>query len=122
VVQAPKITFFPGQRISFSMGPCKDLPGIKKTEVKLNALVAVNLQHIELEVRATVGKAEFTKALRLEDGATLAQFKRYGDNYLIFLVTPRVIINSEEEAGATEAELQQATPHTADQALKKKGN
>jgi hypothetical protein len=58
----------------------------------------------------------------LEDGATLAQFKRSGDDHLIFLVTPRVIINSEEEVAATEAELQQATSSTADKAPKKKEN
>ena len=56
----------------------------------------------------------------MEDGATLAQFKRYGDDYLIFLVTPRVILNVEEEVATNEAELQQATPPTADKAPKKK--
>jgi RNA polymerase sigma factor (sigma-70 family) len=94
VVQTPKITFFPGQRVSLSIGPCKEFPGIN---VKFNALVAANLHHIELEVKATVGKVAFTKAMRLEDGVTLAQFSCDGDDYLMFLVTPRVILNLEEE-------------------------
>jgi hypothetical protein len=110
VVQAPKITFLPGQRVSFSMDPSKDLPGIKKTDVKLNALVAANLQHLELEVKATVGKVEFSKAMRLEEGVTLAQFKRDGDGYLILLVTPRVILNMEPEVAPPEAQSPQAAP------------
>jgi RNA polymerase sigma factor (sigma-70 family) len=121
VVQAPKITFFPGQRVSFSMDASNDLPGIKKIDVKLNALVAANLQHLELEVKATVGKAEFTEAMRLEDGVTLVQFRRNGDDYVILLVTPRVILNmEEEEVAAPEAESRQAASPTADKAPKKK--
>jgi RNA polymerase sigma factor (sigma-70 family) len=116
VVQAPKVTFFPGQHVSFSMDLSKDLPGIKKTDVKLSALVAANLRHIELDVKATVGKAEFTKATRLEDGVTLAQFKRYSDGYLIFLVTPRVILSLEEGIAAPEAESHQVAPPAADKA------
>src|SRR5207244_1781467 len=54
VVQAPKVTFFPGQRARLEMDPGKDLPGIKKIDVKLYALVAANLQHLELEVKGTV--------------------------------------------------------------------
>jgi len=120
VVQPPKITLFPGQRIRISMGPNEDLQGIKKTELKLSALVAANLQHLELEVNATVGKADFTKTLRLEDGATLAQFKRNGDGYLILLVTPRVILNLQEEFAAPDAESYRAVPPTPVKAPKKK--
>jgi hypothetical protein len=110
VVQTPKVTFFPGQRVRVSIDHGTDLPGIKKIDVKLNALVAANLQHLELEVKATVGKVEFSKALRLEDGVTLAQLKRNGDGYLILLVTPRVILNSEEEVAPPEAEADQTAP------------
>ncbi len=107
VVQTPKITFFPGQRCSISIGPCKEFPGIN---VEFNGLVAANLQHIELEVKATVGKTDFSKAMRLEDGVTLAQLKRNGDGYLILLVTPRVILNSEEEVAPPEAQSPRAAP------------
>jgi RNA polymerase sigma factor (sigma-70 family) len=95
VVQTPKITFFPGQRLSIAINPCKEFSGIN---VKFNGLVAANLQHLELEVKATVGKVIFSKAMRLEDGVTLAQFKSNGDGYLILLVTPRVILHVQEEA------------------------
>jgi hypothetical protein len=110
VVQTPKVTFFPGQRVSLCIDPITDLPGIKKIEVKLNGLVAANLQHLELEVKATVGKVEFSKAMRLEEGVTLAQFKRDGDGYLILLVTPRVILNMEPEVAPPEAQSPQAAP------------
>lgn len=101
VIQAPKITFFPGQRVSLSMAPGEESPGIKKTDIKLDAMIAANLQHIELDVGATVGKAEFKCALRLEDGMTLAQIKRIGVEYLIVLVTPRVVFNLEEDEVAS---------------------
>ena len=107
VVQTPKVTFFPGQRLGFSIYPSKESPGIN---VKFNGLVAANLQHVELEVKATVGEMEFTKAIRLEDGMTLAQFKRNGDGYLILLVTPRVILNMEPEVAPPEAEADQTAP------------
>jgi hypothetical protein len=108
VVQTPKIIFFPGQRLGASIGPCKEFPGIN---VKFNGLVAANLQHLELEVKATVGKVDFSKAMRLEEGVTLAQFKRDGDGYLILLVTPRVIlINMEQEVAPPEATSPQAAP------------
>jgi len=109
VVQTPKVTFFPGQRVRVCIDP-SDLPGNKKIDVKLNALVAANLQHLELEVKATVGEVDFSKAMRLEEGVTLAQFKRDGDGYLILLVTPRVILNMEPEVAPPEAESLQAAP------------
>jgi hypothetical protein len=96
-VEVPKITFFPGQRVGLAVDPVNDLPRIKRIDVKFSAMVAGNLQHIDLDVKATVGKADFTKALRLVDGSTLAQVKRCGDDYLVFLVTPRVILNLENE-------------------------
>jgi RNA polymerase sigma factor (sigma-70 family) len=111
VVLLPKMTFFPGQRLSLTiMGPSKDLPGIKKIDVKLNALVAANLQHLDLEVKATVGQVDFSKALRLEEGMTLAQLKRNGDGYLILLVTPRVTFDTEPEVAPPEAESDPAVP------------
>jgi len=107
VVQTPKVTFFPGQRVSVCINPCKEFPGI---DVKFNALVAANLQHIELEVKATVGEVEFSKAMRLEDGMTLAQLNRNGDGYLILLVAPRVILNLEPDLAPPEAESDQTVP------------
>jgi RNA polymerase sigma factor (sigma-70 family) len=120
VVQAPKFTIFPGQHVRFSMGPCKELSERKKPAVKLklNAFVAANLHHIELEVEAMVGKAKFAKRVRLEDGATLAQLKRNGDDYLILLVTPRVILILEEEAAAPADSSHQAAPPSADKQRK----
>jgi len=110
-VQTPKVTFFPGQRVRVCIDHGTDLPGIKKIDVKLNALVAANLQHLELEVEATVGKADLSKAMRLEEGVTLAQFKRDGDGYLILLVTPRVILmNMEPEVAPPETESPRAVP------------
>ena len=35
--------------------------------------------------------------MRLVEGSTLAHVKRTGDDYLVFLVTPRVILNLENE-------------------------
>lgn len=95
VVQAPKITSFPGQRVGFAVEPDNDLPGIKKIAVKFTAMVAANLQHVDLDVKAAVGEVEFTSALRMVEGLTLVQGKRCGDDYLLFLVTPRVILNLE---------------------------
>jgi hypothetical protein len=99
--------FTTGQRLGFSIYPSKEFPGIN---VKFNGLVAANLQHLELEVKATVGEVEFTKAMRLEDGMTLAQLKRNGDGYLILLGTPRVILNMEPEVAPPKAESPQAAP------------
>jgi RNA polymerase sigma factor (sigma-70 family) len=93
VTQAPNVTFFPGQRVRLSIDPSEGSSGF---DVRLNALVAANLQHIELEVKATVGKVDFAKAVRLEDGMSLAQSKRSGAGYLILLVTPRVILETYE--------------------------
>jgi RNA polymerase sigma factor (sigma-70 family) len=94
MLQAPKITLLPGQDGCVVIDPA-DVFG--RTEIKLNALVAGNLQQMEFEMRATVGKAKFAKRLRLQDGATLALAERDGDDYTILLVTPRVIVNLEEE-------------------------
>ena len=106
VMQTPKITFFPGQRFGFASDPGFDL--------KLNALVAANLQHLDLDVKATIGKLNFTKALRMEDGETLAQSKRSGGGYLIFLITPRVLIEVEEEVAPLKAESPKAAPAGGD--------
>jgi RNA polymerase sigma factor (sigma-70 family) len=108
VVLTPKITFFPGQRARVSLDPGKDLPGIKKADVQLSAMVAANLQHLELDLKATIGKAEFAKRIWSEEGVTLAQVKRNGDDYLILLVKPRVILVPEE------VESRRVTPPTAD--------
>ena len=104
LVRGPKITFFPGQDTHFSMDPNKDLPGMKKIDVTINALVAANLQQISLDVKAIVGKAEFNKGVRLDDCATLAQFNRQGDTYLVLLVTPRVILILEEDTAPSAAQ------------------
>jgi RNA polymerase sigma factor (sigma-70 family) len=120
VVEAPKITFFSGQRVDFAVEPVKDLPGIKRIAVKYTAMVAANLQHVDLDVQATVGKVEFTNTLRLVEGLTLAQVKRSGDDYLVFLVTPRVILNLENEIATPtrDAESPQAIPPATKKATK----
>jgi hypothetical protein len=97
VVQAPKITMFPGQRIGVCLDPGKEFPASKNIDVKLAAHVGVDLQHIDLDLKATVGKVEFAKAIRLEDGASFAQCKRNGENMLMILLTARVMLTMEEE-------------------------
>jgi hypothetical protein len=100
VVQLPKITFLPGQRVRVSLDPGQDQPAIRKADVRLSALVAADLQRLELQVRAAVGKAAFARTVWLDEGATLAQVKRHGDGHLILLVTPRVILSAQEEVVA----------------------
>jgi RNA polymerase sigma factor (sigma-70 family) len=102
IMQFPKITFFPGQRVGWCTAPSKESPEEKNVGLKFTADLAANLQDIDLDFKASVDKLEFAKALRLVDGATLAQFKREGDVCLIFLVTPRVIFNREELDGEVE--------------------
>ena len=100
VMHAPKITSFPGQRVGICTKPIeetpKKLPNPTEIDLKFTAQVAVDLQHIDLDVKATIGKVEFTKMVRMLEGSTLAQFKRDGDNCLIFLITPRVILGIQE--------------------------
>jgi hypothetical protein len=100
VVHAPKVIVFPGQRVRLSMDPSQDQPEGDKMELKLAAHVAVNLQHIDLDVKARVGKTNFVATERVIDGATLAQVKRDGSRYLLLLATPRVILNIEEGTGS----------------------
>jgi hypothetical protein len=81
--------------------------------VWLKAMVSADLRHIELDVlgmvvkremKGKVTKAEFIKAVRLEDGATLAQIERYGDGYVMLLVTPTVVIVPEADVSPPAAE------------------
>lgn len=100
IVQAPKITVFPGQRVQISMDLSRNAAAVGKMQAKLTAHVAVNLQHIDLDVKARVGKTDFAASERVIDGATLAQVQREGNRYLVLLVTPRVILNIDAETGA----------------------
>jgi RNA polymerase sigma factor (sigma-70 family) len=115
VVQAPRITFFPGQRVGVTLEPGRELPAVREADLKLNALVATNLRHLELEVKAAVGKADFNKTIWLEDGATLAQVERDGGGYFILLVTPRVILSPPEAVDRPTDTSDRATAPAADQ-------
>jgi RNA polymerase sigma factor (sigma-70 family) len=97
IVQAPKITFYPGQRVRLSFSESE------KFEANLTAHVAVNLQHIDLDLKARIGKTEFVAGERLIDGATLVQVKRAGDRYFLLLVTPRVVLNVEASPAGRDA-------------------
>lgn len=100
IIDAPKITFFSGQRVSLAVDGIKDFVEPAKLEVRLTAFVAANLKHIDLEVKAKAGDVEFGKAERLVDGTTMVQCKHVGADHLLFLVTPQVILNLEEEMDA----------------------
>jgi hypothetical protein len=96
LTQFPKLTFFPGQRVRLSVDSIDGAEGDDNSEIRLSALVAGDLYHIDLDVKAIVAKVEFTKAVRLVDGTTLAEVRRNGDAYLVLLVTPRVVLNLAE--------------------------
>jgi hypothetical protein len=93
VVQGPKVTLIPGQRVALSLDP-------GKTDVRFGALVAADLRHLQLDVKAAVGKADFSSTTWMEDGATLAQFQRDGARYRMLVVTPRVVISLGDEVAA----------------------
>jgi RNA polymerase sigma factor (sigma-70 family) len=88
VMQAPKMTLFSGQRASIRADAL---------DIKLMALVAVNLRHVELDIDAKVGEAKWTKSCCLTDGATLVLTAGSGgDSIKMLLATPHVVINVEQ--------------------------
>ena len=100
VALGPKVTVFPGQRVTLPLDLGKEPGGAGKVEVRLGALVAADLQHLQLEVKAEWGNADFSGTTWLEDGATVAQVKRDGAGYRMLVVTPRVVIRLEDEVPA----------------------
>jgi hypothetical protein len=120
VTQAPKVTVFSGQSVSLRIDPSRTPSGNTKLDVTLNALVAANLCHVDVDVQAIVDKVEFKKAARLEEGMTLVQVRRVGDSYMMLLVTPRVILNLEAEVSSQGGESHQTVPAAVDKAPKGK--
>jgi hypothetical protein len=95
VLQAPKIAVFPGQRAKLTADDF---------DASFRTMVATNLRHVDVDVKVTLGKAQFEKATRLLDGTTLALTTRKGnDARLLLLVTPRIILKVEENVLAGEA-------------------
>jgi hypothetical protein len=101
VIQAPKCTLFPGQRISINLDLARD-----KIDARLSTQVAVNLQHLDLDLKATVGQLDFAHTGRLLDGSTLAQVQTDGDRRVILLVTSRIILACEQEVVSPPADRQ----------------
>jgi RNA polymerase sigma factor (sigma-70 family) len=97
VTQAPKVTVFPGQFVTLSLDLGKEPGGAGMVDVRLCALVATDLQRLQLDVKAAVGKADFSSTTWMEDGSTVAQVKRDGAGYRLLVVTPRVIIGLGDE-------------------------
>ncbi|HZZ81347.1 MAG TPA: RNA polymerase sigma factor [Gemmataceae bacterium] len=91
LTRAPKSTLFLGQSAVFGLNSSKE----QKSTFELNALVAANLHHVHLSVKATIDKITFNATDRIEDGMTLVQVKYAKDGCRMLLVTPRVIICSE---------------------------
>jgi RNA polymerase sigma factor (sigma-70 family) len=90
LLQTPKVTIFPGQRMEV---------GTEDVTMKYSALVAANLHHVELDVKAKAGKVEWTKSVRLASDATLVLAADAGGGDMkLLLVTPRVLIDLEETA------------------------
>ena len=114
VTFCPKITFSPGQWAKISVtDSINERPGFEGVKVWLKAMISADLRYVELDVLGMVAKrempgkvtkAQFVKAMRLEDGATLAQVERYGDGYLMLLVTPTVVIEREAAVSSPAAE------------------
>jgi hypothetical protein len=95
VLQAPKVTVFPGQRVKVTFDDF---------DARLGTMVAGNLRHVDVDVKVNFGKARFETATRLLDGTTLALTTRKDkDATLMLLVTPRIILNVEENVLAGEA-------------------
>jgi RNA polymerase sigma factor (sigma-70 family) len=115
---APRVTLIPGQRVGVKLNPV-EIVGAKPTELKFSALVAANLQDIEFEVWARVGKADFAKAIRLQDGATLAELQADGDRYLVLMATPSVLISLGEEPETGPANAPQPVSPPLDKSTKK---
>jgi hypothetical protein len=90
VFQAPKLTVFPGQRASVMVEG--------KIDAKLCAMVAGNLQHVDVDVKAAVGSVKFDKTCRVVDGSTLVlASKQDAATHQLLLVTTRIIIPAEED-------------------------
>jgi len=86
VLQPPQFTIFSGQNCRIDV--------VNKLDVKLGATVACNLRHIDLDVKAEVFDVKFNKAARLVEGTTLVLSARKDKGtQVLFMVTPRVIIN-----------------------------
>lgn len=95
VVQAPKVTCFPGQRVKIAANTL---------DVELSSMVACNLRDIDLNVRGAFGNARFERATRLADGANLVLTARNSSNgATLLLVKPRIILNLEESVTTSEA-------------------
>jgi RNA polymerase sigma factor (sigma-70 family) len=90
--QLPKDTFFPGQKAHIRIDSSGDNGERQRIEFTFDGLISANLQQIEFAMGATIGKTEFSQKSRLEDGATMAQCKRAGGDYLLVLITARVIL------------------------------
>jgi len=110
IAQGPKVTVLPGQRVTLPLDLGKEPGGVGKVDVRLGALVAADLRHLQLEVKAAVGKADFSGTTWMEDGATVAQVKRHGAGYLMLVVTPRVVISLGDEVATPGA----GRTHSAD--------
>lgn len=87
VMQAPKIVLFNGQEahVKFESFDCK-----------LRALTGADLRQVTLDVAATLANVKFHKSTRLPEGSTLA-FHGVADGAdILFLVTPRIVLQTEQ--------------------------
>jgi RNA polymerase sigma factor (sigma-70 family) len=99
LLQAPKLTLFPGQRVGVRAD---------QLEVKLTALVAANLHHVDIDLKARMGNLQWADSTRLTSGTTLVLVTASSDHELhLLLATPRVVIDFDEP------ERQTGSSHTS---------
>jgi len=91
IVQGPRGTIISGQRCDFQINEIIDM--------KIGAMVAGNLRHIDIDLKGAVHNVKFKKAARLVDGDTLVlSSRKENGKRMLLLVTPRVIIDVDGSA------------------------
>jgi RNA polymerase sigma factor (sigma-70 family) len=89
---APRLNLLSGQRTKMTILENDEEHGLV---FGLKAIVAADLQRIELDVKGRVDKTEFAKSLPIQDGCTFAQCRSAGETYVMVLVTPHVVIETD---------------------------
>ncbi len=95
VMQTPKCTLFSGQRSRLAIDQTNADSGV---DIRLKAFVVASLHQVEFELNARVGKLSFSHSLRMDDEQTLAEFNQHDNSCTLLLLTPRIVINADEES------------------------
>jgi RNA polymerase sigma factor (sigma-70 family) len=93
ILQAPRVTSFPGQSIGITIQDDQGRPEFAKLDLRFKTQLATDLQHIDFDLKTKIGKVEISGSTHVVDGESFLRCSvQPGGSCLLALFTPRVLM------------------------------